>query len=145
MPRVSQMIIRTALVHLLLGSTLGACLLADKGLHLLPWLWTLKAGHVQILLVGAMVQIACGVAVWIMPRLDTHNRRGNLSLVWLGYGMLNSGVALAALRAPVAALVGVGATDWMAILSALLYIGAAASFIAHIWHRVLPFRMLPRP
>lgn len=145
MPRVSQIIVRTALINFALGYTLGALALIEKGLRVLPWLWTLKASHVHVLLIGAMVQLACGVAVWIMPRLDTAGDRGNLLLVWIGYAALNGGVALAALHAPLTALVGSSSLDAMPILAAALYGVAAAAFVAHIWRRVLPFQTIPRP
>ena len=41
MPRLSRLMIRTALVWLALGYTVGGLLLLNKGLSMLPWLWTL--------------------------------------------------------------------------------------------------------
>ena len=38
--------IRTALVWLALGYTIGGLLLLSKGLSMLPWLWTLRFTHV---------------------------------------------------------------------------------------------------
>jgi hypothetical protein len=136
MPRVSQVIIRTALVYLGVGYTLGALALAEKGLRLLPWLWTLKASHVHLLLVGAMVQLACGVAVWILPRLGARGR-GDLRVVWLGYAALNGGVLLASLHPPLAALLG--PLGWMPLVAGLLYLAAIVAFVSHAWRRVLPF------
>ncbi len=144
MPLVSRFLIRTALLQVALGTTIGGLMLADKGLGVAPWLWALRPGHIQILLFGWMVQLACGVAVWILPRLSAAGDRGNLGLVWVCYGALNAGVALAALQSPLASLLG-GGLDWMLPLAALLYIVAVASVVAHLWRRVLPFRNLPRP
>jgi hypothetical protein len=145
MPRVSQVIVRTALVHLALGYTLGALALVEKGLRILPWLLVLKASHVHVLLVGTMVQLACGVAVWILPRLDATGDRGDLHPVWLGYAALNAGVALAALHSPLAALTAAPPVAWMARLAAALYAAAAVAFAGHVWRRVRPFVNLPRP
>lgn len=144
MPRFSQYSIRTALIHLALGTTLGAIILADKGLHIAPWLWTFKASHVHLLLIGTMVQLACGVAVWILPRLNAKNDRGNLYLVWISYGMLNGGVILGVSYTPLTALSSI-TTNWIAILNAICYLCAAITFIGHLWQRVIPFRTLPRP
>lgn len=91
MPRLSQLMIRTALVWLTLGSTIGGVLLLNKGIPLLPWLWTLRFTHVHLLLVGWTVQFACGVAFWILPRLDAGGARGDERLVWVCYGALNGG------------------------------------------------------
>jgi hypothetical protein len=146
MPRLSQLLIRTALAWLALGYTLGGLVLLNKGVPLLPWLWSLRAAHVHILLVGWTVQLACGVAFWILPRLDARGSRGAEGLVWLCYGALNSGVALAALHDPLAAAVGdAAALRFLPAIAGVLYIVAIAAFAANAIPRVLPFRSLPRP
>ncbi|GAB4433696.1 MAG: hypothetical protein OHK0015_22700 [Chloroflexi bacterium OHK40] len=145
MPRVSVFFIRTALLQLALGATMGGLLLAEKGLRLAPWLWHLRPGHIQIMLLGWTVQLACGVAIWILPRLDAAGSCGCLALAWLSYGALNAGVALAALHAPLAAARDADDLGWMLLLAGLLYALAAAAAVGYLWRRVLPFRNLPRP
>lgn len=133
MPRVSIMLIRTALVQLALGGTIGGLLLADKGLQIWPWIQQWRPGHIQIMLFGWIIQFACGVAVWILPRLDAAGGRGDLRLVRVGYAALNAGVALAALHVPLA---GAG---WMLPAAAGCYLIAIAAIGVHAWRRVLPF------
>jgi hypothetical protein len=145
MPRVSVFLVRTALLQLALGATFGGLMLAEKGLHLAPWLWTLRPGHIQMMLVGWTVQLACGVAVWIMPRLDAAGQRGSLLPVWLAYAALNAGVLLAVLERPLALLLAVPELGWMLAAAGVLQATAAAAMVAHLWRRVLPFRELPRP
>jgi len=151
MPRLSQLMIRTALVWLAAGASVGGLLLLNKGLPLLPWLWTLRFTHVHLLLVGWMVQFACGVAFWILPRLNASGGRGDERMAWLCYGTLNGGVALAALHDPVVVAVdgppSLGATlvQMLPVLAGLLYVLAASAFIANAWPRVIAFRTLPRP
>lgn len=144
MPRVSVVLIQTALLQLAFGATLGGLLLAEKGLGLAPWLWTLRPGHIQMMLIGWTVQFACGVAVWILPRFDAEGDRGDIRLVWLCYAALNSGVVLAVLHLPLARVVGRTHLIWMLPLAGLLYAIAAVAMVAHLWRRVLPFRTHPR-
>lgn len=138
MPLVSRFMIRTALLHLALGSTIGGLLLAEKGLGLLPWLWLLRPSHIHLLLVGWTVQLACGVAVWMLPRLNAAGDRGNLLLVWVCYGALNGGVALASLHTPLSAALG-GLPAWPLAVAGLLYALAALAAAGHAWRRVRPF------
>ena len=152
MPRLSQLLIRTALVWLAIGYTVGGAVLLNKGVPLQPWLWTLRAAHIHMLLVGWTVQLACGVAFWILPRLDASGARGNEYLVWGCYAALNSGVVLGAVYDPLAALDHSSAWPifrllWMVLpaLMGLLYLLAAVLFVAHVWPRVVPFRAMPRP
>jgi hypothetical protein len=137
--------IRTALVWLAVGYTIGGLLLLNKGIPLLPWLWTLRFTHVHLLLVGWMVQVACGVAFWILPRLDAGGSRGNERLAWLCYAALNIGVVLAALHDPLTMVIGESAiTRSMLVIAGVLYITAITAFVAHAARRVVPFRVLPR-
>ena len=146
MPRLSQLMIRTALVWLAVGYTIGGLLLLNKGIPLLPWLWALRFTHVHLLLVGWTVQVACGVAFWILPRLDASGSRGNQRLAWLCYGAMNIGVVLAALHDPLALVTGESViTRSLPVIAGVLYIVAVTAFVAHAAPRVAPFRVLPRP
>lgn len=139
MPCVSFFMVRTALVQFGVGATLGALLLIEKGLHIFPWMWVWRPGHIQIMLLGWTIQLACGVAVWILPRLDTAGGRGDLRLAWLCYVALNCGVILVALHAPLANLADPARLGWMLPLAALLQVSAIGAIALHAWRRVLPF------
>jgi len=112
---------------------------------LLPWLWSLRFAYVHLLLVGWTVQFACGVAFWILPRLDAGGDRGDERLIWLCYGSLNTGVILAAINDPLVAVIGATGVLWtLPVLGRLLYIVAITAFVIHAAARVVPFRRLPR-
>ena len=147
MPRLSRLLIRTALLWLAIGYAVGGLLLANKGYPLAAWLWSLRYTHVHMLLVGWTVQLAGGVAFWILPRLDASGSRGDERLVGWFYAALNGGVLLAALRDPLAALIlrGSPIPRVMLVIAGLLYLAAAILFAAHAWPRVVAFRALPRP
>ena len=127
MPRVSAWFVRGSLCHLVGGFTLGALLLTGKGIPLGSGLWALRGAHIEMLLVGWMIQLVMGVAIWIFPRFAVR-RAPQLSArtAWLAFALLNAGVVLVSLGG---SLVGAGR---------LVEIGAAASFAAHLWGRVSP-------
>ncbi len=142
MPRASIFLIRTALLNLALGALIGGLLLADKGLHRWGWLWALRPGHVYIMLLGWTVQFACGVAIWILPRLDAEGGRGAMWPVWVLYGTLNSSVLLATLYAPCLGWFGAERIVWMLPLAALLAVTGIGAFLGHAWRRVRPFGVM---
>lgn len=127
MPRVSAWFIRASLCHLVAGFAIGALLLASKGLSLATGVWTLRAVHIEMLLVGWIIQLVMGVAVWIFPRVGLR-RAPQRSVVsaWVAFTLLNSGVLLVSLGP---SLFAVGR---------LLEVAAAASFATHLWGRVAP-------
>lgn len=137
MPTASRWFVRAALVWLGVGFTLAGLMLANKGLPLNGWWWTWRLAHVQMLLMGWMVQLAAGVAYWILPRLGGGSR-GREGLAWVTFVALNSAVLLAALRDPLASAVGPTIAALLSGAAAILYVVAAAAYAALIWPRVIP-------
>ena len=127
MPRVSAWFVRAALCHLVVGFSIGAVLLASKGIPLAFDAWPLRPAHIEMLLVGWMIQLVMGVAVWIFPRFVLHRapRRSALT-AWIAFALLNTGVLLACLGGVLLAA------------GRMIEIGAAASFAVHLWGRVSP-------
>lgn len=130
MPALSVWAIRASLVHLFIGFTFGALLLANKGVPLHPALWALLPAHIELLLIGWMAQLAIGVGYWILPRFG--GARGNVPLAWSAVVLLNLGVITAGAAAlpalsPATALVG----------RALTASGVLA-FALHAWPRIKP-------
>ena len=129
MPTVSIWFIRAALAYLLAGFSLGALLLAGKGIALPPGLWRWLPVHFELLLVGWLVQLVMGVAYWIFPRFGlTPAARGREGLAWLAFVLLNGGVCLASVGVlsdrPVFAVVGRSAE-----------VLAAATMALNVWAR----------
>jgi hypothetical protein len=130
MPRLSVWMIRTALLHLLLGFTLGALLLANKGIPISPFLWRLLPIHLELLLIGWTVQLALGVAFWILPRFQ--NARPRATFAWGAYLLLNTGIVLVVANPFLVALPG------LVLWGRIAEIGAAVAFALHAWPRVKP-------
>ena len=133
MPRVSVWFIRTALAYLALGFTLGAIMLAHRGMPLLPPRLQLLPAHIEFLLVGWVVQLALGVAFWILPRFRAGRERGREELAWLSYVLLNLGVLSSAVG-PLVALPAI-----IPLLGHLAQGLAAVCFALHAWPRVKAF------
>ncbi len=98
MPRATVVLVRAALLHLVVGAAVGTLLMGAKAGYQLPSLvtraWPL---HAEMLLLGWMVQLALGVAYWILPKHPTAPVRGPVGPVVLAALLLNVGVAGAGL------------------------------------------------
>jgi hypothetical protein len=131
MPRFTRWAVRLALVYLLLGLTFGGLLLSNKGVPFAPALWRLRPAHIEFLVAGWMVQLALGVAHWIVPRFRG-GQFGRVELAWLALGLLNAGVLLVSLGA------FTGLPTWAPVAGRSLEGAAALTYVLYIWRRVRP-------
>ncbi|MCB0275293.1 MAG: hypothetical protein KDI06_10795 [Calditrichaeota bacterium] len=135
MPKLSVFFVRTALLYLLLGTTLGLLLLISKAIPQWAAVWRLYEVHVEFLVIGWTLQLVMGVAFWIMPKYSAEPIRGRESLGWAALGFINTGILLkcgAALAFP-----------WP-ILNALavaLKLVAIVFFVRMMWPRVKAFAL----
>jgi hypothetical protein len=130
MPRLSCWFIRSALLHLAVGVTIGGLLLFHKGIPIYPLAWRLLPAHVEFLLFGWLVQLVMGVGFWIFPRF--WRSRGREKPAWLAFGLINLGVWLAGLG------LMMGAPPLIIVLGRLAEAGSAAAFAVHAWPRIKP-------
>ncbi len=131
MPRLTKWAVRAAFIYLLLGFTVGGLLLSNKGVPFAPILWRLRAAHIEFLFAGWMVQLALGVAHWIVPRFRG-GVFGRVRLAWLALALLNVGILIVACG-PLAGLGG----PWRAVGRGL-QMAAALLYASYIWPRVRP-------
>lgn len=138
MPRLSRWFVRMALLYLCVGFTLGGLILSAKAgaVNGRVWLWLLP--HADILVVGWMIQLALGMAYWILPRIRVLGR-GRVALAWASFVLLNVGL-----------LIGAGLPilpywlpEWAWLAQAfpaglLIQAGALTLFVLYAWPRVLP-------
>lgn len=136
MPRVCVWLLRAALGSLVLGFTVGAVMLASKGLGLgFALNQQLRPAHRELLLVGWTMQLVMGVALWIFPRQQLRALPyGREWLAWLTLALLNTGVWLVL----VGSLMAPRAGGWLVFGGRLAEIGAAAAFAANLWGRIRP-------
>ncbi len=130
MPRLTRWFIRSALVDLALGFTFGALMLFNKGVPVTAWIWRLLPLHVELVLLGWTVQLAMGVAFWILPRFGLS--RGNESAAWAAFVLINAGVWIAGIGPML------GAPAIVTVIGRLGEVGSAVAFAVHAWPRVRP-------
>ncbi len=132
MTRLSVWTVRTSLLYLGAGFFLGALMLTQKGLPFDPALLRLLPLHIEFVLFGWTLQLAMGIAFWILPRFSHEPRYGNQTFGWLAFILLNVGVLCAGLGQ------WLGAEPFVAWLGRLAEAGAVIFFLGHAWPRVKP-------
>lgn len=138
MPRLSCWFVRSALFNLLVGFSLGSLILLAKAdvIDARVWLWL--PAHVDMLLVGWMMQLAMGVGYWILPRLGEAGR-GRVRLAALAFVLLNTGLLLSVWTTILR--LWLPEALWLYRLfplGILLQVGALVSFVGHAAPRIIP-------
>jgi hypothetical protein len=134
MPTLSRYFIRSALVYLGIGFTLGGLILSAKAGATDPRVWSLLAVHIAFLVNGWLVQLSLGVAYWILPRIHLGDR-GRRGWAWASFVMLQTGLVLAGIS---------GAGLWFPPLTQLfapafcLQAIGIGLFAVHAWPRIRP-------
>jgi hypothetical protein len=132
MPRLSVYFVQSSLIYLLLSFTLGGLMLANKGLMISAMLWSFLPLHIEFAFVGWMIQLAMGVAFWILPRHPKGPPRGDERLSWAALLSINVGIVSLLM-------------DYFFEASALVVFGRAAELLGFIlfalgnWRRIKPF------
>ncbi len=132
MPRLSCWFLRAALLHLAAGFTLGALLLANKGLGFYPQAWRLLPVHMELLLVGWLVQLTLGMAFWILPRFIQGAPRGREVWIELSFVLINLGIGWVIAET-------IFAVQGLALVGRASEAGGALLFALGSWRRVKPF------
>ncbi len=132
MPRLSVWFLRASLIYLAAGFTLGALMLANKGLGFYPALWSVLPIHMETLLAGWFLQLAIGMAFWILPRYRQGPPRGNEKLVWFSFGLLNLGIGLVIAGSIISA-------SGLIFLGRIAELSGVLACVIGLWGRVKPF------
>jgi heme/copper-type cytochrome/quinol oxidase subunit 1 len=135
-PGLSLWFIGAAMAYLVVGAFAGAVMLVSRGLRLAVPAGELLSLHIEFMLVGWAIQLAMGVAYWILPRHKSGPGRGNERLAWSSFVLLNVGVLLAALGG-----IG-GVAGWLSALGHVVEITGAGVFALNVWRR-LPRSITP--
>ncbi|KXK50301.1 MAG: hypothetical protein H3C32_14525 [Anaerolineae bacterium] len=132
MPKLSVWLIRASLLHLGTGFLFGALVLIQKGNPTIPWAWTLKLPHTEVLVIGWTLQLIMGVSFYALPRFSNSAKYGTVRLGWWSLVLINSGVLITVAGYILNTHVVIAAGRLVALAAIVL-------FAILIWPRVKPF------
>jgi hypothetical protein len=135
MPPTIQWYVRTALLYILVSAALGVWYQLEQwrpvfGAH--PYLIVV---HVHLALMGGVIQMIMGVALWMFPLSAPIDQRLPFrpAYAWTTYALFNGGLLG---RFVVEAVFRGGGGDVygaLTVLTGLLQLAALATFITHLW------------
>lgn len=132
MPTISVWFIRGSLAYLGLGFTIGAVILFNKAVQVIPSVWNFLPMHIEFLLLGFILQLTMGVAFWIFPRLQTLTDGGDERKAVIAFVLLNAGIWICSI-APFISIF------YILLIGRICQTAAVILFILNLWPRVYAF------
>lgn len=80
--------IKTAISFLILGLLSGLYMIAVKYLFNQSYPYSLISAHAHIILIGFVMMMIMGVAIWFFPRAEKNDKKYNPDLILIVYGMM---------------------------------------------------------
>lgn len=130
--------IKTGIAFLFLGIALGLWMLVRRELY---GVWPdpyLVSAHAHLVLVGFVVFLILGVALWMFPRAAKDDERYRPILVEAAYWLLLIGTAGRFAAEAARAWMSAAALAWIIVLGALSQTAALAVYFWTMWTRIRP-------
>lgn len=130
--------LKTGIAFLAIGLALGAWMIVRRELlGMYPSPWQVSA-HTHAILVGFVMMMILGVALWLFPRPERDDTRYSPRVVSVAWWLLASGTL-----GRVAGELARGLSDsaylrWGIVLCGLAQVAGIGSFFATMWWRIRP-------
>lgn len=129
MPLLTRVFIKTGMICLALALTLGILLAFGVTNGFFPV-------YIHLLVFGWLTQLIFGVIFWMFPKYSTEKPRGNETLGWWTYILLNLGLLVRGIAEPMQATRANTFSAWVLVLSAILQFASGLLFVINSWGRV---------
>ena len=130
--------IKTAIGFLAVGLGIGLWMLVRReltGLHPSPYE---ASAHTHALLVGFVMEMILGVALWLFPRPDKTDARYNPGMIGVAYWSLTIGTAARVAAELLRARDAMPVLRWAIIAGGVAQTGAVLLFFHTMWSRIRP-------
>lgn len=136
MPPLIRWYLKAALLYLVAALLMGTVIAGQSLLGIPGYARLLSPVYLHLFIVGWVTQLIFGVALWMFPKQSVEQPRGNESVAWLIFILLNTGLLLRAVAEPMVSINPAAFWAYLLALSAVLQAAAGISFAYQAWQRV---------
>ncbi|MEO0145021.1 MAG: hypothetical protein ABIL49_07050 [candidate division WOR-3 bacterium] len=69
--KYQRLMLKTSLIYLVIGIIIGFLMFLSYQIKELSWIYSLRVVHTHLILVGFVIQMIMGVALWMFPQKPT--------------------------------------------------------------------------
>jgi cbb3-type cytochrome oxidase subunit 1 len=128
--------LKTAIAFLVIGLAIGGWMIVERELSGRFASTYLTSAHTHAILVGFVMMMMLGVALWMFPRPAKGDTRYNPQLAESAYWMLTVGTALRVVGELLRSSSDAAWLRWMVIVAGLAQIAGLLTFFATMWSRI---------
>ena len=128
--------IKTAVIFLLAGLTLGTVLLIRRELYGVYAAGPLLSAHTHAVLLGFGLYLIMGVALWLFPKPAKDDTRYSPARIRIVYWLLTPATALRFVAEIAKAFVAASWLSWLIVLTGVVQFGAIALYFFTMWTRI---------
>lgn len=130
--------IKTAVIFLIAGLLSGIYISAAKNIFHTPFGPDLISAHAHIILVGSVMMMIMGVALWFFPRPEKSDKKYNPSLILITYWLMTISTALRFVFQSAAGFVYLAWVNVIITITSTFQVVAIILFFFSIWGRIRP-------
>jgi heme/copper-type cytochrome/quinol oxidase subunit 1 len=130
--------IKTSIIFLALGIVSGLYMSFAQNVFGAGFGYELRSAHTHVILVGAVMMMIMGVALWFFPRAEKNDKKYKPQLILITYWLITTSTALRFVAQVTASFIFL---DWLKILITIfstLQVAAILLFFYSMWGRIRP-------
>jgi len=130
--------VKTSIVFLIIGILSGLYMSLAKNVFHTPFGPELVSAHAHIILVGSVMMMIMGVALWFFPRAEKDDKKYNPALILVTYWLMTISTALRFTFQAVAGFVYIDWVNFMITITSAFQVLAILIFFFSMWGRIRP-------
>lgn len=130
--------IKTSVIFLIIGILTGLYMSVSKYVLKIGYSQELISAHTHLILVGSVMMMIMGVALWFFPRADKDDKKYNPDLILIAYWVMTIGTSLRFIFQVAANFLVSDLIQYLIVISSVLQVVAMILFFYSMWGRIRP-------
>lgn len=130
--------IKTSIIFLIVGIFSGLFMIISRRLGNFGYGPSLITAHTHIILIGFMLMMIMGVALWFFPRAEKTDKKYNPTLVLISYVIITVSTSLRFITEFIDSYYTSKVLDYLITISAILQVISIGIYFYSMWGRIRP-------
>lgn len=130
--------VKTSVIFLIAGILTGLYMSVSKYVFKIGYSQELISAHTHLILVGSVMMMIMGVALWFFPRADKDDKKYNPDLILIAYWVMTIGTSLRFIFQVTANFLVSDLIQYLIAISSAFQVIAMILFFYSMWGRIRP-------